>query len=505
MISTDGVLSSSGETTRVFTPLTGETLAMLPVSTVEDVDEAYRRAAVAQQEWSTVGPRERGQVLLRFHDLLLSRQSEILDLVQKESGKTRWHAFEEVGGVALGARYYGRRAEKMLASTRRSGFLPGVIRVDEVRRPKGVVGVISPWNYPLELGLSDGLAAVVAGNGVVHKPDVQGALTALWGVRLLREAGLPEDLWQVVVGDGPTIGGAVVDGADYVCFTGSTRTGREVAKRAAERLVGASLELGGKNALLVLDDADPEKAAEIAVRACFTSAGQLCVSIERLYVHDAIHDEFMERFLRRVRNMRLGVRLDWSADMGSLASQRQFDAVSQHVRDAVDKGARVLVGGRKRPDVGPYCYEPTVLAGVTEEMDCYAEETFGPVVSVYRCSTVDEAVRRANDTRYGLNASVLSGNARSGRVVAARLNSGSVNVNEGYGASYGSVDAPMGGVGESGIGRRHGVEGLLRFTEAQTIASQRGVGLGRPPLTGYRSLARGYTGLLRAFKALGRS
>ncbi|SDM99583.1 succinic semialdehyde dehydrogenase [Allokutzneria albata] len=505
MIDKNIVLSSSGTTTSVVTPLTGSHYAALPVSTVDDVAEAYARAAAAQREWCAVAPRERGQVLLRFHDLLLSRQAEALDIIQTATGKARWHAFEELAGTAVGARYYGRRAERMLACTRRSGFLPGVIRVDEVRRPKGVVGVISPWNYPLELGVSDGLAAVAAGNGVVHKPDVQGALTALWGVGLLREAGMPEDLWQVVVGDGPTIGGAVVDGADHVCFTGSTRTGREVAKRAAERLVGVSLELGGKNALLVLDDANPDRAAEIAVRACFTSAGQLCVSTERLYVHDAVHDAFMECFLRRVRHMRLGVGLDWSAEMGSLASQRQLGVVEEHVRDAVEKGARVLTGGKRRPDVGPYCYEPTVLAGVTEDMTCFAEETFGPVVSVYRCSTVDEAVHMANDTRYGLNASVLSGNVRSGRVVAARLNSGSVNVNEGYASSYGSVDAPMGGIGDSGIGRRHGAEGLLRFTEAQTIASRRGIGLGRPPLVGFRSLARGYTLLLKLFRALGRS
>lgn len=276
---------------------------------------------------------------------------------------------------------------------------------------------------------------------------------------------------------------------------------RRVAERATARLIGCSLELGGKNPLLVLDDADPATAASGAARDCFTSAGQLCGSSERIYVHAGVYDRFIEEFLGRIRMMRVGVDLRYGADMGSLVSQRQLDTVRSHVDDAVAKGARVLVGGRHRPDVGPFFFEPTVLVGVTEDMRCFAEETFGPVVSVYRCESVNEAVRLANASSYGLNACVWGGDRARAQAVATRLRCGTVNVNEIFGASYGSVDAPMGGMRNSGLGRRHGAGGLLRFTEAQTVATQRGMPLEPPlPLT-YAFLARAYSNALRAFKA----
>ncbi len=245
--------------------------------------------------------------------------------------------------------------------------MPLLSQVQELRHPKGVVGIVSPWNYPLTLAVSDALPAFVAGNAVVHKPDTQTALTALWIRELTVEAGLPPEVWQIVLGDGPTVGAAVVDGGDYVCFTGSTRVGREVAERCGRRLVGCSLELGGKNPMLVLEDADLDRAAEGAVRDCFTGAGQLCVSMERMYVVEPVHDAFLERFLARVRALRLGSALDYSADIGSLLSPAQLDRVAAHVDDAVAKGATVLAGGRARPDIGPLFYEPTVLSGVTED------------------------------------------------------------------------------------------------------------------------------------------
>lgn len=401
---------STGPAAKTISSVTGEPLVELPQSTVGDVAEAFATAATAQRAWADVPVRDRAKVLLRFHDLLCRRQDEILDLIQVETGKSRWHAFHEVAGVMLNARYYGLRCRRLLTPARRYGLLPGLTHVVERRCPVGVVGVISPWNYPLELGLSDVLPALVCGNGVVHKPDNQGALSALWARRLLHEAGLPEDIYQVVLGDGPTVGGELVNRADHVCFTGSTRVGRMVAERAGLRLVGCSLELGGKNPLLVLDDADPAKAAAGAARDCFTSAGQLCGSSERIYLHDNVYDRFIQEFLRRVRAMKLGVELEYGPDMGSLVSQRQLDTVRAHVEDAVAKGARVLVGGRHRPDIGPFFYEPTVLAGVTADMTCFAEETFGPVVALYRCATVDEAVALANASNYGLNACVWSGN-----------------------------------------------------------------------------------------------
>lgn len=497
-------ITATGEPDLVHTvaPLTGDRLAGLPQSSPADVEVAFQLARRAQPAWAALPVRRRAAVLLRFHDLLLRRQDEVLDLIQAETGKARLHAFEEVMAVAMAARHYGRAATSYLRDRRRGGALPVLTRTVEHRRPKGVVGHISPWNYPLELSVGDALPAFVAGNAVVNKPDTQTALTALWARELLVEAGLPADLWQVVIGDGPVVGPEVVERADYVSFTGSTRTGREIAQRAAARLVGASLELGGKNAMLVLADADLDRAAAGAVRACFSSAGQLCISVERLLVHRSVADDFVERFTARTRALRLGGGLAYGADMGSLVSVRQLDTVTRHVGEAVAAGATVLAGGRARPDLGPFFFEPTILDGVTPEMAVCAEETFGPVVSVYRFDTEDEAVTAANATPYGLNSSVWTRDQRRGREVAARLRTGTVNLNEAYGAAYGSVAAPMGGMGDSGLGRRHGAEGILRYTEAQTVSAQRVLPIAPAFGMDDAQYAALMTGGLRALKAL---
>ncbi|MEU1090979.1 succinic semialdehyde dehydrogenase [Streptomyces sp. NPDC005576] len=454
-------------------PLTGEKLADLPESTPEDVATAFDRARAAQPAWAATPVRNRAAVLLRFHDLVLQRQAEVLDLIQLETGKARLHAHEEVQAVAVASRHYGRKAPAYLRPKRHTGVVPALTKVTELRQPRGVVGQIAPWNYPLELSVGDALPAFVAGNAVVMKPDTETALTALWARDLLIEAGLPAEVFQVVLGEGPVVGPEVVQRADYVSFTGSTRTGREVAQGAAARLVGVSLELGGKNAMLVLADADVEKAAAGAVRACFSSAGQLCISIERLYVHESVADDFVARFAARTRAMRLGGSLAYGADMGSLAGERQLEAVVRHVDEAVAKGATLVAGGRARPDIGPLFYEPTILEGVEAPMEVCAQETFGPVVSVYRFRDEDEAIALANGTPFGLNASVWTKDARRGHQVAARLRTGTVNINEGYAPAYGSVQSPMGGMKDSGLGRRHGSEGILKYTEAQTVAQQR--------------------------------
>ena len=345
---------------------------------------------------------------------------------------------------------------------------------------------------------------MIAGNAVLQKPDNQTALTALAALDLARRAGLPDDVWQMVLGRGRDIGDDLLDAADHVMFTGSTESGRRIAQEAGRRLVECSLELGGKNAMVVLDDADVERAAEGAVRACFSSSGQLCISVERMYVQDGVHDEFVSAFLAGVADMRMGPGYDFATQMGTLTSTEQLDVVQHHVDDALDKGATLLAGGRARPDVGPYFFEPTVLTDVTEDMECHAEETFGPLVSIYRVSDDDEAVERANDTRYGLNASVWSRSARRGRDVAARLRAGTVNVNEAYAAAWGSVDAPMGGMGDSGLGRRHGAGGLLKYTEAQTVARQRLFNLA-PPIArlGDDGFAAVMTTSLRLMKKVG--
>jgi succinate-semialdehyde dehydrogenase/glutarate-semialdehyde dehydrogenase len=489
---------------RVVSPFDGRTVAELAYSSATDVGSAFALAAAAQRRWAQYPLRARARVLLRMHDLVLERQAEGLDLAQLETGKARLDAFEELADIALVCRHYARRGPRLLEPHRRTGIFPVLTDVRELRHPLGVVGVISPWNYPLTLAVSDAIPALLAGNAVVLKPDHRTTLTALWAVDLLREAGLPEGVLSVVCGRGEDLGPEVVDRADYVMFTGSTRVGRGIARRCGERLIGCSLELGGKNAMIVRADVDLDRAVEIAWRACFANAGQLCISMERLLVDESVLEQFLHRFVPRVRSLRLRAGLGWGADIGSLISAEQLARVAGHVRDAVDQGAEVLAGGSGRPDIGPYFFEPTVLRGVTEQMALCREETFGPVVSVYPFGTDDEAVRLANDSGYGLNAAVLTRDVGAGRAMAGRIRAGTVNVNDGYGATWGSTAAPMGGMKDSGLGRRHGAEGLLKFTEPQAVAVQHLIGFG--PALGLTD--RQWAGLLttgiRAMKQLGR-
>lgn len=496
-------VTSEGKTRTVVAPFTGEPLAEVPISSAEDVRLACQKAREAQEAWAELPVKDRIKPFERLHDAIFDRRAEILDIVQWETGKARRHAYEEVLDVAASGLHYVRKAPGLLAPHARRGPFPLATRTVEVRHPRGVVALISPWNYPLSLGVSDVVPALMAGNAVVHKPDTQTSLSTLWTIDLLTELGMPPEIWQVVIGDPADIGEPLIDGADYVAFTGSTRAGRAVAEAAAKRLIGCSLELGGKNPMIVLDDADLDRTTQGAIRACFTNAGQLCVSIERLYVHDGVYDLFAERFTRAVRNMSIAPGHDWATQMGSLTSQRQLDAVSAHVDDAVAKGAKVLTGGRARPDLGPFFYEPTVLANVTDDMALCREETFGPVVALYRFRDVAEALDLANDTAYGLNASVWTGDPAKGRALAARIKAGTVNVNEGYASAYGSFDAPMGGMKNSGLGRRHGSEGLLKFTESQTISTQASW-LGFDPILGmpYETYADTLVTLLKAMKRL---
>ncbi len=382
--------------------------------------------------------------------------------------------------------------------------MPGVLGAVEVRHPKGVVGVISPWNYPLTLAVSDAIPALLAGNAVVLKPDLQTPFSALWAADLLSEAGLPHGLYAVVLGDGPVIGPEVVDRADYVMFTGSTRVGREVAVRAAERLVGCSLELGGKNSFVVLEDADPVKAADGAARSCFAAAGQICVGTERVLVHEHIWDDFVPAFLQRVDGLRLSAEDAWDADMGSLISAKQLAAVQQHLDSALDAGATLLAGGKPRPDVGPYFFEPTVLMDVPDDAAVWREETFGPVVSLRRFTTEEEAIRLANDTAYGLNASVWSRDLARARRVAEQIEAGSVGINESFKATWAVVDAPMGGMKGSGLARRHGQEGILKYTEPQTVAWMRGMNYARPPWMSDETMGKVLLGIAQTLRRIPR-
>lgn len=466
------IRSTSGETRTLQAPFTGEPIAEIPASSLDDVDAAFAAARAAQEPWAHTSLRERKRILLKFHDLVMAHQEELMDLIQLEGGKSRRDAFVEILHTAMTARFYARRLRRQLTPKRRSGMVPGLVSVRVNHVPKGVVGIISPWNYPLTMAIPDGLAAIAAGNAVVHKPDSQSPLTALAGVELLRAAGLPDHIWQIVSGSGSVVGSAIIDQADYICFTGSTNTGIGVAKQAADRLVTASLELGGKNPMIVLPGADVEKTAAGAIHACFHGAGQTCVSIERIYVHDSLYDEFKQAFARATEAVSIGPSFDWDADMGSLVSAAQLEGVVKHIDDALANGATIVAGGKARPDLGPYFHEPTILEGVTDAAEVAACETFGPLVALYRYHDVDDAVRLANEGEYGLNASIW-GPARQARRLAPRVKAGTVNVNDGFMATFGSIDAPMGGMRKSGSGRRQGAEGIARYTEPQSVAVQR--------------------------------
>jgi len=452
-------------------PFDNSVYGVLPQTGPAAVGPAVVRARQAQAEWARTPVARRSRVFTMLARLVLANRDRILDTIQAETGKARLSAFEEVVDAARAVRVFATAAPAALRPTRRPGAIPVLTRTIEHHRPVGVVGIINPWNYPFNLPASDAAQALLAGNAVVLKPDSRTPFTALLLAELLAEAGLPDGLFQVLPGSGAVLGPALVDQVDYLMFTGSTATGRTLATACAQRLIGFSAELGGKNPLLVLADANIPAAAAGTVRAAFANTGQVCVGIERAYVATEVYEEFVAEVQAQVSRLRLGVGYDWNIDVGSLASATQLDAATAHVEDAVSKGASVLAGGRARPDLGPFCFEPTVLSGVTDEMAVCREETFGPVLSLYRVESEDEAVEHANDSRYGLNASVWS--ARRGPAVASRLRIGTVNVNEGYAAAWGSHAAPMGGMGESGLGRRHGRQGLMKYTEPQTVAEQR--------------------------------
>ncbi|MDR1441317.1 MAG: succinate-semialdehyde dehydrogenase (NADP(+)) [Bifidobacteriaceae bacterium] len=474
-------------------PVDGAELGEVPICTPEDVAEAARRSRTGGERWAAWPLGRRAGVVERFKDLLVESRDGILDLVHAENGKSRTGAFEEFLDAVLTAGYYAAKAPKVLRRHRRRGALPVLTSTYVHYVAKGVVGIISPWNYPLTLAVSDAIPALLAGNGVILKPDSLTPLTALYLTALLRQAGLPKDVMQVVTGPGAKLGTPLIDGSDYLMFTGSTAVGRQVAAQCGERLIGCSAELGGKNALVVLGDAPMARTVEGAVQACFANSGQLCVSVERIYVMRPLFEAFAGAFAARTAALNLGGGGGWEVDLGPLISQPQLDKVTAHVDDAVSKGATVLTGGKARPDLGALFYEPTVLTGVTDSMTVARAETFGPVVSLYPVDSDDEAVAAVNDDHYGLNASVWTSSPAHGRLVGERLRVGTININEGYAAAWGSTDAPMGGFGDSGLGRRHGAEGLVKYTEPQTVATERLLAIGPPPWLSREAYAAGMT------------
>lgn len=470
-----------GPARSVISPFTESEIGRVADGTVDDVPRAVERARAVQADWARVGPKDRAQVLHRYHDVLIERADEAMDLVQLEAGKSRIAAFEEVYEAVATARYYAKTGPKLLRRRRRAVSLPLFTKTWEYRHPLGVIGNITPWNFPFTLAISDILAALVAGNAVVVKPDEKTPFSALYGKMLLEESGLPEDLVQVVPGPGRILGPALIDAVDFVSFTGSSAIGKEVAARAGARLIPSSMELGGKNAAIVMADADLDKAIPAISRAVYANGGQLCIAMERLYVDEAIRSDFTRRFVDHVRELPLTDRFDFSSAVSPMIDRAHLENVHSHVEDAVERGATLLTGGKPRPDVGPLFYEPTVLTDVDESMLVCSVETFGPVATIYGYSDLEEAIAAANDSDFGLNFSVWTSDTRDGVEVATRLHAGTVGVNDGYAATWSSYDAPMGGWKASGLSRRHGEVGLLKFTEPQTVSVQRGIDAFAPP------------------------
>ncbi len=454
----------------------GEMLYSLTLSNESDVSTAVQAARAAQVAWGNRTIKDRARVLLRFHDLVLANKGELLDLIQWETGKPRRDANEELLDVILNARYYARHLG-VLKNRKHPGAFPLLISAIERHVPLGVVGIIAPWNYPLTLAVSDALPALLAGNGIVLKPDPLTCVTALYVIDLLYQGGLPKDLFGVVIGDGAKLGTPLINEVNFLMFTGSTKVGRMVAASCGERLIGSTLELGGKNAMIIRADADIEKAAEIATRACFGNTGQLCISIERLYVHESIEQAFLEAFVRKTKAMAYQDSIGWGGAYGPLISPVHAERVMAFISDAREKGATIHAGGEL---IGTATIAPTIMTGVTERMNVCRDETFGPVVAVGTFTSDGEAIALANDSEYGLNASVISGNKKVALAIAKKLHAGTVNINEGYATAWSTLGSPMGGFGASGLGRRHGVEGILQYTQSQTIATQNALGFGPP-------------------------
>jgi acyl-CoA reductase-like NAD-dependent aldehyde dehydrogenase len=460
----------AGQAIDVENPATGKVVASVSVVGPEEVATLVARARRAQPGWEALGFDGRAVVLKRCQKWMVDNSERVIETIVSETGKAYEDALAAEISYAMGAfAFWARNAEKYLEDEKvktSSPFAKG--RKLIVRHvPVGVVGVIGPWNYPLTNSFGDCIPAMAAGNAVLLKPSEVTPLTSMLMGEMLRECGLLGDVYQVVPGYGET-GAALIDEVDFVMFTGSTATGKKVAERAARTLTPVALELGGKDPMIVCADADMARAANAAVHYSMQNAGQTCIATERVYVEEPIYDEFVRLVTDRVRGLRQGAPSGpGSTDLGAMIHPPQSDIVERHVSDAVDKGARVLTGGHRR-DEGGHFFEPTVLVDVDHSMDCMREETFGPTVPIMKVSDADEAVRLANDTQFGLQASVWTADAAKGERLARRIEAGAVTVNDAQ-VNYVALELPMGGWKESGLGTRHGADGIRKYTKKQTL------------------------------------
>jgi succinate-semialdehyde dehydrogenase/glutarate-semialdehyde dehydrogenase len=485
---------------RISSPVSGETLSEIAVANAGDVRAAVERARKAQPEWAGLGFEGRALYLRRAQSILVERQDEFVDVVLSESGKPRSEALmmEIFAGCDVLA-YYAKRAQKLLRPERRRlhGLLRFTKRLRIEYRPLGVVGVISPWNGPFILGLNPTVQALIAGNAVVLKPsEVAPASGQLVG-DLFEAAGLPEGVLTVVSGDGETGAGLVEAGVDKIAFTGSVSTGRKVAEACARQLIPCTLELGGKDPMIVCEDANLESAAAGAIAGAFMNTGQYCCGTERVYVVDSVADDFVAKVVERASRLRQGA--DGDFDVGSLFWPHQLEVVDDHVNDAVARGARVLVGGRRNPDLPGLFYEPTVLVDVNHDMLVMQKETFGPVLPIMRVRDEEEAIRMANDSSYGLSSSVWTRDGHRALEIARRIESGSVCVND-MSTTFGVPEAPFGGLKHSGIGQVNGETGLKGYCHALPVLIDRFGG--RQARKAYPYSSRRDAGLQRLIRLL---
>jgi acyl-CoA reductase-like NAD-dependent aldehyde dehydrogenase len=487
-------------------PATGEVLREFESGGEREVRVAVARARVAQPAWAEIGVRSRIAVLRDFQRRLLQKKSETAEAITREAGKPVAEALTtEVLVVLDGVGFLIENAYRLLrdealphgniATKLKSGWL--------VREPYGVVGIISPWNYPFSIPATETLAALVAGNAVVLKPSEFTSLIALELQSLLHDAGVPQDVFQVVIGDGASGAALVHAQIDKLVFTGSVSTGKRIAAAAAERLLPVVLELGGKDPMLVLDDADVDVASSAAVWGAFVNAGQTCLSVERCYMHRSLSEEFLAACVEKTKKLHVGHGLEREPDVGPMIHERQLRVVEEHVIDAVNQGARVLAGGFRLPELGRNFYSPTVLADVTHEMRVMREETFGPVLPVMAFDNDEEAVRLANDSEFGLAASVWTRDRERGEMLARRIQAGTVMVNDVV-SCFGISEAPHGGVKSSGVGRAHGRFGLEEMVRLKYLDVDRMPGMKKVWWYGYgASFTRQMEGFMDLQFALG--
>lgn len=470
-------------------PVTLEPTGTLVCANREDVDAAVARARAAQPAWAALSFKERAGYMQRMLQVLLDRQDYVVDTVIKETGKARGDAYNmEVFAACDALCYYAKRTEQFLKPQKKRihGLLGIAKQLRIVYKPLGVIGIITPWNGPFILGLNPAVQALMAGNTVVIKGSEVTPYSTKLVEELFLEAGLPEGVCQVLLGDGETGAALCEADIDKISFTGSVNTGRKIAEVCGRRLIPFTLELGGKDAMIVCEDADLDRAAAGALIGAYMNTGHYCCGTERVYVLASVYDEFLDKVLERARTLRQGPEHGASEDVGAIFWDRQLTIIEDHVRDAVDQGARVLIGGQRNERLNGLYYEPTVIVDVDHSMKIMREETFGPILGIQKVDSVEEALRLANDSEYGLNGNVWTRDKKKGFEIAQRIDTGSVSVND-MAMSYGVPEAPFGGVKNSGIGQVNGKQGLRGYCHAMPIVIDRFGGKNLPAAYPYDS------------------